>query len=281
METEDSTNRQRPAEPSPRSRLLGPVVAVSILSSLIGSLVTVAVVGGVFPRGSSAVATSTPAAKVASQVTSPSSGDPVVAVAAKVSAAVVTISSTSGSGIGLFGAPTDAIGSGFIFDPSGLILTNAHVVENASQLTVSLEDGRELPGRVLSSDTIHDLAVVKVDATDLPTVDIGSSSGLQVGQLVVAIGSPLGAFTDSVTSGILSALGRTITVRDAFSRQARTISGLLQTDAAINEGNSGGPLLDGNGRVIGINTASAANADGIGFAIPIDQAADIIASARA
>jgi S1-C subfamily serine protease len=177
--------------------------------------------------------------------------------------------------------PTGGIGSGFIIDSNGLILTNAHVVEGATQLTVTLEDGRELDAHVVASDTDLDLAVVKVGATGLPTVEIGSSSNLQVGQLVVAIGSPLGAFTDSVTSGILSATGRTITVVDAVSRQRKTIDHLLQTDAAINEGNSGGPLLDAGGRVIGINTAEAASANGIGFAIPIDEAAAIIASVSA
>jgi len=221
----------------------------------------------------------TPTPSAASSAASVSAdANPVVAVAAKVRSAVVTISSTSGNQVGLFGVPTGGIGSGFIIDAKGLILTNAHVIEGASQLTVTLEDGRELDARVVASDTNLDLAVVKVDATGLPTVEVGSSADLRVGQLVVAIGSPLGAFSDSVTSGILSATGRTITVVDAVSRQRRTIDHLLQTDAAINEGNSGGPLLDANGRVIGINTAEASSANGIGFAIPIDEAASIIAS---
>jgi len=266
----------------PGPRLLGPILAVAILSSMIGSLFTVVAVQGL-PTGAqpTAAPSATPAARTASQTATQAPGGSVVAVASSAGPAVVTISSTSGSGIGLFGAPTDAIGSGFIYDASGLILTNAHVVENATKLTVSLEDGRELDGRVVASDASHDLAVVKVDATGLPSVPIGSSSDLQVGQLVVAIGSPLGAFTDSVTTGILSALGRTITVRDAFTGRPKTLNGLLQTDAAINEGNSGGPLLDANGRAIGINTATASNAEGLGFAIPIDTAAEIIASAKA
>ena len=121
--------------------------------------------------------------------------------------------------------------------------------------------------------------MIKVDATGLPTVDIGVSATLQVGQLVVAIGSPLGTFSESVTSGILSATGRTITVRDPQTRRPHTMTGLLQTDAAINPGNSGGPLLDQDGRVIGINSAVATSAEGIGFAIPIDAAHDIMAEA--
>jgi serine protease Do len=270
----------------PRSaRSLVPIVATSVVSSLLASLATVAIVAGSLSGLAAtptpdASATSAPA--VASSVAPASGGaDPVVAVAAKVRSAVVTISSTTGNQIGLFGVPTGGIGSGFIIDSNGLILTNAHVVEGATSLTVALEDGRELDARVVASDTDLDLAVVKVAATGLPTVEIGNSADLQVGQLVVAIGSPLGAFTDSVTSGILSATGRTITVVDAVSRQRKTIDHLLQTDAAINEGNSGGPLLDANGRVIGINTAEASSANGIGFAIPIDEAAAIIAGARA
>jgi S1-C subfamily serine protease len=266
-------------------RSLGPIVATSVVSSLFASLATVAIMAG---SVSDAAATPTPAAGatsapvVASSAAPPSDGEnPVVAVAAKVRSAVVTISSTTGNQIGLFGVPTGGIGSGFIIDSNGLILTNAHVVEGATSLTVALEDGRELDARVVATDGALDLAIVKVAATGLPTVEIGSSADLQVGQLVVAIGSPLGAFTDSVTSGILSATGRTITVTDAVSRQRKTIDHLLQTDAAINEGNSGGPLLDANARVIGINTAEAASANGIGFAIPIDEAAAIIASVRA
>lgn len=281
----------RPTSPTTEMRRprfgpsLGPIVATSVVSSLLASLATVAVLAGSLSGLSStpwAAAGTTPTPSDASSAAPVSGGtNPEVAVAAKVRSAVVTISSTTGNQIGLFGVPTGGIGSGFIIDSDGLILTNAHVVEGATQLTVTLEDGRELDARVVASDSALDLAVVKVAATGLPTVEIGSSADLQVGQLVVAIGSPLGAFTDSVTSGILSATGRTITVVDAVSRQRKTIDHLLQTDAAINEGNSGGPLLDANGRVIGINTAEAASANGIGFAIPIDEAGAIIASVRA
>src|SRR5439155_6487811 len=194
---------------------------------------------------------------------------------------VVTIMSSSvNSRFGPFSVPATGVGSGFIFDANGYILTNWHVVEGNGTLTVTLEDGRDLAARVVASDPDKDLAVVKVDASNLPTVQIGSSSNLQVGQLVVAIGSPLGTFTDSVTSGILSGTGREITVTDPLTRQQRTVSNLLQTDAAINEGNSGGPLLDAAGRVIGINSAAATSAQGIGFAIPIDDAQAIIAKAR-
>ena len=114
----------------------------------------------------------------------------------------------------------------------------------------------------------------------LAAVPIGDSASLQVGQLVVAIGSPLGTFTESVTSGILSATGRSIEVGSSTSRRTASMTGLLQTDAAINEGNSGGPLLDSDGAVIGVNVAVATSAQGIGFAVPIDAAAAIMAEAR-
>jgi S1-C subfamily serine protease len=172
-----------------------------------------------------------------------------------------------------------ATGSGFVIDESGDILTNAHVVEGARTLTVTLKDGREFDGTVVESDTDQDLAVVKIDGSDLPTAEIGSSKDLEVGQLVIAIGSPLGQFTNSVTSGVLSAIGREIQVPDEQTGRVHTLSNLLQTDAAINPGNSGGPLLDEDGRIVGINTAVAGGANGIGFAIPIDDAAAILAAA--
>ncbi len=205
----------------------------------------------------------------------------IVAVAARVSPAVVTITSDiTADQFDPLSVPSTGVGSGFVFDANGWILTNDHVVEGATTLTVSFKGGRELKARVVAIDANADLAVIKVNATGLATVDIGTSAGLQVGQLLIAIGSPLGTFSDSVTSGILSATGRSITVRDAQTRQRRRMTNLLQTDAAINPGNSGGPLLDAHGLVIGINSAVAASAEGIGFAIPIDAAKAIMDKAR-
>ena len=169
-----------------------------------------------------------------------------------------------------------ATGSGVIFDANGLILTNHHVVEGDPQkLTVHLTDGREFDASIYGIDTLTDLAIVKVDASDLPTAPIGDSSTIQVGQQAIAIGSPLGTFTDSVTSGIISAVGRTIPV------ESGQLSNLIQTDTAINPGNSGGPLLDPSGKVIGINTAVAGQAQNIGFAIPINIARPLLAQASA
>ena len=274
-----------------RERRLAGVIAVSLLSATVASAATVGALFGTGTVGGAAPAASTPAAS--SGATSASSrsvtltaSDAVVAVAESASPAVVTITVESagrdggGQGFGPGSIPSTGVGSGFIFDASGLILTNNHVVEGSGTITVTLKDGTQLPGTVVTTDTKHDLAVVRIAGTNLPTIPIGSDSALQVGQLVVAIGSPLGTFTESVTSGILSATGRTIQVGSETSRQVTSMSGLLQTDAAINPGNSGGPLLDATGHVIGVNVAVAASAQGIGFAVPIDSAAAIMAQAQ-
>jgi S1-C subfamily serine protease len=266
------------------------VLAASILAATVASVATIGglVGSGVMSLGSAT--NDTPAAATGSQAaasTTPdqvtiTSSDAVVAVAESASPAVVTITTESaGSGdFGPFTMPSTGVGSGFVFDSDGLILTNHHVVADDGAITVTFQDGTELTGTVIATDAEHDLAVVKVDATGLPTLPIGDSSALKVGQLVVAIGSPLGTFTETVTSGILSATGRTIEVGSQFSRQTTQMTGLLQTDAAINEGNSGGPLLDTSGAVVGVNVAVASSAQGIGFAVPIENAAAIMAQAR-
>ena len=195
----------------------------------------------------------------------------------KVAPAVVTISSTSGSPLGGGGG----VGSGFVFDARGWILTNRHVVSGADALSVRLNDSRVFPGKVYGIDTLTDLAIVKIEATGLPVARLGVSAGLQQGQLAIAIGNPLGTFENSVTTGVVSGLGRQITAGDAGNQSAEQLNNLIQTDAAINPGNSGGPLVDSGGHVIGINTAVSENAQGIGFAIPIDVAKPILAQALA
>jgi S1-C subfamily serine protease len=149
-------------------------------------------------------------------------------------------------------------------------------VTGSSQLQVALQDGRQFSGTIYGIDTLTDLSIVKVDASGLPAAPIGNSSAVKVGQLAIAIGSPLGTYTNSVTAGIISAFGRTIQVQDGT-----TIRNLIQTDAAINPGNSGGALLDSAGNVVGINTAVARTAEGIGFAIPINIAKPIMQQALA
>jgi S1-C subfamily serine protease len=197
-------------------------------------------------------------------------------VAAKVSPAVVkiTVSGTTTGDTGVI--PETGVGSGVIYDSNGWILTNHHVVEGSDKLVVELKDGRTFDGKVYGIDTLTDLAIVKIDATGLPVAALGNSEALKVGQLVIAIGSPLGTYSNSVTSGIVSAKGRSI------STDGKTpLNNLIQTDAAINPGNSGGPLLDADGAVVGINTAIATNSNGIGFAIPIDIARPIMVQAVA
>ncbi|MEB3288451.1 MAG: HhoA/HhoB/HtrA family serine endopeptidase [Leptolyngbya sp.] len=159
-------------------------------------------------------------------------------------------------------------GSGFILSADGRILTNAHVVDGTRTVTVTLRDGRTFEGQVAGVDSVTDVAVVKIDATDpLPTVRLGSTANLSPGQWAIAIGNPLG-LDNTVTAGIISAIGRTSNQVGIPDKRVQ----FIQTDAAINPGNSGGPLLNDRGEVIGMNTAIRANAQGLGFAIPIETA---------
>ncbi|NES99149.1 MAG: trypsin-like serine protease [Sphaerospermopsis sp. SIO1G1] len=156
-------------------------------------------------------------------------------------------------------------GSGFLIDSSGQILTNSHVVDGADQVTVTLKDGRTFDGQVLGEDPITDVAVIKIQTNNLPTIRLGNSDNLQPGEAVIAIGNPLG-LNNTVTSGILSATDRSSSAIGASDKRVD----YLQTDAAINPGNSGGPLLNTRGEVIGMNTAIIQGAQGLGFAIPIN-----------
>ena len=158
-------------------------------------------------------------------------------------------------------------GSGFIFTPDGQLLTNAHVVDGTTEVKVTLKDGQVYQGKVLGTDPMTDVAVVKIEAENLPTVDIGNAEQLNPGEWAIAIGNPLG-LDNTVTVGIISALGRSSSEVGVPDKRVR----FIQTDAAINPGNSGGPLLNSQGQVIGINTAIRADAQGLGFAIPIETA---------
>ena len=234
------------------------------------SAAVAAVVPTIAPTPS--IAPTTQAASSPPGSSTPVSGGSVVAAVAKAIPAVVTITTETGTGR----RGGTGVGSGFVFDSGGWILTNAHVVDGATSISVALADGRDLPGQIVGISSTTDLAVVKVDASGLPSLAIGDSKGLAVGQAVIAIGSPLGEFPDSVTTGVVSGLNRSITIR-----RGEGLDGLIQTDAAINPGNSGGPLLDTAGRVIGIDTATSDGAQGVSFAIPIDAALSIMADALA
>lgn len=195
------------------------------------------------------------------------------AVAKKVMPSVVGISTVTIQRDIFFGSRlTEGVGSGVIVDPRGYIVTNSHVVgTNRRKLTIYLIDGRELEGTVLWQDSGLDLAVLKVDATNLPTAELGDSEEIEVGETAIAIGNPLGLrFERTVTQGIISGLNRSIMVE-----QGTIMEDLIQTDAAINPGNSGGPLINKKGEIIGINTVKV-TAEGLGFAIPINVSKPVI-----
>lgn len=186
----------------------------------------------------------------------------VVGVVDRVGPAVVSIGiRRRGPRLGQEGA-----GSGVIIAPDGFILTNSHVVEGAEDVDVSLTDGRTFRAQIVGSDPATDLAVVRAEGAGLPAAELGNSGSLRVGQLVIAIGNPLG-FQSTVSTGVISALGRALR-----SQSGRLIENVIQTDVALNPGNSGGPLVDSRGRVVGINTAIIFMAQGISFAIPVDTA---------
>ncbi len=194
----------------------------------------------------------------------------IAAAVEKTGPAVVRIDSTRDSIRGRRTTESRGVGSGFIIDSNGTILTNAHVVKGASKVRVTLGDGRNLMGEVVGLDDLTDVAVVKVSANNLPKVEIGNSENLKPGEWAIAIGNPLG-LDNTVTAGIISGTGRSSGVIGAADKRVR----FIQTDAAINPGNSGGPLLNQRGEVVGINTAIIGSAQGLGFAIPINQAQKI------
>lgn len=205
--------------------------------------------------------------------TQAANGDTIIAAAEKVTPAVVGITTTRISqDLQAESNRVQGVGSGVIVDPKGYILTNNHVAGGAESLIVSLYDGREVNGKAVWTDPVLDLAVVKVNADNLPVASLGNSKNIKVGQDAVAIGNPLGlTFQRTVTAGIISAMNRTIEVEKGVFME-----NLIQTDASINPGNSGGPLINTKGEVVGINTVKVITAEGMGFAVPINVVKPVI-----
>ncbi len=201
-------------------------------------------------------------------------------VFAKVSPSVVSIVTETKS-TSFFGRDysSQAAGTGMIVSSNGYVLTNKHVVEGATTVNVVTADGKTYKKvKVVTYDPLNDVAFLKIDdVSDLPAATLGNSKTLSVGQQVIAIGNALGEYRNTVTSGIISGTGRTLTATDSTGSSAETLTNMIQTDAAINPGNSGGPLVNAAGEVIGINTATSTTADNIGFAIPISSIKGMLA----
>jgi S1-C subfamily serine protease len=260
---------------------LGLVITAAVLSAALASGGTVIAVHQLVPSATPAPASTVGTATATGATTVDTADLTEVVAAATPSVVTITADGLSTDAFSPFGAPSSGVGSGVILSADGYILTNRHVVEGSSSLTVELATGETLPATLIEQSDTKDLALIKVDGTNLQAARIGDSGTIRVGETAIAIGSPLGTYTETVTRGIVSGLGRTVTVRDEGSGRPETLQDLIQTDAAINPGNSGGPLLDASGAVIGINTAVASSAQGLGFAIPIAEAADLISRATA
>ncbi|MCA1587243.1 MAG: trypsin-like peptidase domain-containing protein, partial [Chloroflexi bacterium] len=277
------SSRREPvaATPVPPRRGLGAmaIVVIAVIAGILSGALSALAVTNLLPPPvvDDETADETPVGNPVSNVSIDESSAVIEAVS-RVAPAVVTI---EGVGGGLLGAGTGT-GSGFIFDADGWILTNRHVIESAQNLTVVTNEGREYPAEVYGTDTLTDLAIIKIEASNLPTAEIGTSADLEPGQIAIAIGNPLG-YENSVTTGVVSGLGRHIQATDAAQSSPEDLNNLIQTDAAINPGNSGGPLVNSAGQVIGVNTAVSTSDEGrgIGFAIPIDVARPIMEQALA
>jgi len=257
----------------------GIVLSAAVLSAVLATGGTVFAIHQLVPTATPAPVPTVGAATATGATTVKSVDLTEVVAGATPSVVTITADGITTDQFSPFGAPTRGVGSGVVLSSNGYILTNRHVIEGSSTLTVELASGETYPATLVKVSDTKDLALIKIDAKGLSAARIGDSGAIQVGETAIAIGSPLGTYTETVTRGIVSGLGRTVTVQDDVTGQPTTLNGLIQTDAAINPGNSGGPLLDASGAVIGINTAVATSAQGLGFAIPIHDAADLISRA--
>lgn len=279
-----NTSNQPPVRPIAPQRKKFPttVVVVAVVVAII--MLWFGVVGGMLlARGdSSSEGNSTVTQRHTSQndgntVATAEEGT-VAAVAEKVSRSVVSVTTEAAGSSSYWGYNVQSgAGTGIIVDAKGFVLTNKHVIDNARRVTVTLADGTTHDNvEVLATDPLNDLAYLKIPNVDgLPSAELGDSTTVRIGQQVVAIGNSLGQYQNTVTSGIISGTGRPIQAQNNAG-SIETLTDLLQTDAAINPGNSGGPLLNAAGQVIGINTAIVENAQGIGFAIPINASKGIL-----
>ena len=259
------------------------VVLTSLIIGMVGGVFGIAILSsdnGALAKKIGISKISIPTTKTEKLIIEESNG--IIDATSKVSPAVVSIL-TKQTYQDVFGRSYEAsgAGTGFIITNDGLIITNKHVVSDTNtQYTVVTADGKSYDAQVKSVDPYNDLAVVKIDAKNLPVVELGDSNQLQVGQWVVAVGNALGRYQNSVTVGVISAKNRQVQASDSSGQNSEQLDGLLQTDAAVNPGNSGGPLVNLAGQVIGINTAVAAGAQGVGFAIPINAAKKAIDSIK-
>src|SRR3989344_2858251 len=256
----------------PKLNIAG-VVVVILLGVIVAILIYQAQVRGLIP----AVLGNLPKLETRETRTIIQEEIAVVSVVEKTSPSVVAIGATTRTfdPFDPFSLPRSqnaTIGTGFVISEKGIIVTNKHVVDNPDvKYNVVTKDGKKYEIRKVYRDPVLDLAVVQVDASDLKALELGDSSKIKVGQTVVAIGNALGRFTNTVTTGVVSGLGRSVVAGDPFSGSAESLDDLIQTDAAINPGNSGGPLLNSSGQVIGVNVATTEGAQNIGFAIPINS----------
>ena len=265
------------------------MVAVSAVSALVASIVTVSALRPATPTAPAATATSapvaasTPAATLGSGAGPASASSPptlvdVTEAVQRTSPSVVAIDITT-TGRGFGGRTVTGTVSGFVVRADGLILTANHLVADASSISVELTNGKSATAQVAASDAANDLAVLKISASGLTAAHLGSAAHLVIGQTLLTLGGPQEGGSGSVSSGILSATGRSVTLQDPVTGQNLQLDKMLQTDAAISADNEGGPVLNVAGDVVGVAVTAADSSQGIGFAVPIDVATALIAKA--
>ena len=257
-------------------------VVTAARAAVLASASTLTIAGFTTPTAtivpSAAVVATTGSAPTTSSTVATSTSSDLTSVIATASKSVVTVNVDTTVTMGRFGGQmaTTGLGSGVIVSSDGYILTAQHVIEGASKVTVTTTDGKTSTATVVGSSTTDDIALLKVEASGLAAAPIATSTA-QAGQVVLAIGDPLGEYPGSVTLGIVSGTGRTIQVGDTTTGATVTRTNLIQTDAALNEGNSGGPILNTRGEVIAIATATSTTAQGLAFATPVSTAASLLA----